>query len=364
MRKSAQVPLFVLLRRRRKALRRIHRHQRRVARCLRNHQKRLIKMADGAPLPAVEVMAPRYFALLLETSHDPLARFLQRMVHLALVDCRVVCIDFRSTEKFYSDGTLLFYAELQRVLARRPRSVKCILPKNRVACQVLSHLGLLAQLGYHKNIPSSRDDVLHWKVLSGVVADATQGVGQTIEQLPRLDRAQIGKLFRSVTEALTNVTQHAYIEPRRDGTGEATDRGWWMFVRQEPDELTVMFCDLGLGVPYTVPRMKKHEGWFARRIASAMQAIGVHAHKDGETIQVTVEEKASRFKEEHRGNGFGNMLETISVAGTGRLTIHSNRGAYNYKLEDGAATHEAYNYSSSIYGTVVGWHIALPQEAV
>lgn len=325
----------------------------------------MTKKADGSRLPAVELIAPKYFGLLRPESHDPLVNFLRKLVRRTLIEGRVVCIDFRPTAKFFSDGTLLFFAEIQRILKRRPRSIKCLPPKDLIARQVLGHLGVLEQLGHRAETLSDRDDVIHWQVFSGIEADATQGVGDAIDKLPRLTRSQLGKLFRSVSEALTNVTQHAYGEPRKDGAGATTDKGWWMFVRQEPDELTVVFCDLGLGVPYTVPRLEEHRGWLDRRLGSVLRAVGVHTHKDGETIQVTVEEKRSRFKNEHRGNGFGNMLESISAAavGTGQLVIYSNRGAYSYNLENGAERTRALNYSKSIYGTVVVWHIALSQES-
>lgn len=322
-----------------------------------------MKLAGGGNLPAIRLRAPKYFELLYAASRRLLVKFLRRLVELTLVENRVVRIDFRETLKFYSDGTLLFYAELQRILKRRPKSVWCYPPREPVAQQVLSHLQLFDQMGCRKVILSDRDDVTHWETFFGTEADATKGMGQAIANLPMLPQTQLGKLFRSVSEALTNVTQHAYFEPRRDGTGISPEKGWWMFVRQEPDELTVVFCDLGLGVPYTVPKLEKHASWLPRRLASVLRAIGVHTHQDGETIQVTVEEKRSRFKAEHRGNGFANIIETISAAGTGRVMIYSNRGAYVYSLREGKESQRAYNYESSIHGTVVAWHIMLPKES-
>lgn len=361
MRKSSTPNVAYVLKLRRKAARRKHRRARKMDKARRQHERFLLSLAEQSELPAVELAAPRHFGLLRAVSHGDVVPFLRRLVKLALVQNRIVCIDFRPTIKFYSDGTLLFYAELQRILQRRPGSVGCIPPIDPVARQVLSHLQLLRQMGRPKVVPSIRDDVTHWQVFSGVHADATQGVGEAIANLPDLPQNQLGKLFRSVSEALTNVTQHAYIAPRMDGTGNADDRGWWMFVRREPEELVVIFCDLGVGVPYTVPRLEKHAGWLAGRLGMAMRAMGVGSHQDGETIQVTVDEKRSRFEAEHRGNGFANIVETISAAGKGRLIIYSNRGAYTYSLLNGDEEHRAYNYAESIYGTLVAWHIVVPK---
>jgi hypothetical protein len=196
-----------------------------------------------------------------------------------------------------------------------------------------------------------------------VFADATKGVGEAIENLSGISHGQIKKMYRSVSEALTNVTQHAYMETRMDGSGSPIDSGWWMFVRQQPDELVVNFCDLGVGVPYSVPKLEKHQSWLQERLSTAFAAVGVDNHRDGETIQVTVAEKRSRFRATHRGNGFGNMLESIVIADSGVLVIHSNRGMYTYRREAGEETQETRNYHDSLYGTLIVWRIKLKEEA-
>ncbi len=359
MRKSATLPPFLVAKRWRKSLKRV-RHAKRNPK---KNGRESDKESKGIRPIVVTLTAPTYFGMLQRDSHDLLVDFLRKLARHTLIDGYVVRIDFRPTAKFFADGTLLLYSEIQRILRRRPGCIKCFPPNDSVARQVLWHLKLLQLLGCHVEMQSDRDDVTHWQVFTGTQADATQGVGEAIEGLPHLTRSQLGKLFRSVSEALTNVTQHAYGEPRKDGTGVEADKGWWMFVRQEPDDLSVVFCDLGLGVPYTVERLDEHASWLVQRLSSVARAVGVHKHKDGETIQVTVEEKQSRFKAEHRGNGFGNMLESILAAGTGQLVIYSNRGAFRYNLKNGAEDTFTRNFAKSICGTVVLWQIALSPES-
>jgi hypothetical protein len=337
-------------RRRRKFLRR------------RNRKRKRIDALDKGP-QRILLPAPRYFGLLEKATYRGLVTFVRTLVDLTLVQQKAVCIDFRPTVKCFADGTLLFYAELQRILRLNPRSISCRPPRDPVVGQVLCHLGILKQLGYTKHIPSRRDDVVRWQRFSGVMADATKGVGEAIDNLSGISRGQIRNLFRSVTEALTNVTQHAYMELRMDGSGSPSDAGWWMFVREQPTELQVNFCDLGVGVPYSVPKLDKHKNWLKARLSTVLAAVGVHNHQDGETIQVTVAEKRSRFNVTHRGNGFGNMLESIAIADSGVLTIQSNRGSYIYRREAGVETHESRNYHDSIYGTVVGWKIKLKKDS-
>jgi hypothetical protein len=295
--------------------------------------------------------------------HRGVVSFVRELVDLAIVRRKRVCVDFTQTRKCYSDGTLLFYAELKRILKRNPLPLTCRLPRDPVVAQVLCHLGILNDLGYSKHIPSRRDDVINWRAFSGVFADATKGVGKAIENLGGISHGQIKKMYRSVSEALTNVTQHAYMEPRMDGSGTPDDSGWWMFVRERPDELVVNFCDLGVGVPYSVPKLAKHKTWLQQGLSTALAAVGVDNHRDGETIQVTVAEKRSRFTATHRGNGFGNMVESIMVAESGVLSIHSNRGMYSFGREAGEETQQTRNYHDSLYGTLIVWRIKLGKEA-
>lgn len=312
---------------------------------------------------AVELLAPQEFAL--DTNrHEPLVAFLRQLVSLTLGQNLTVALNFRDTKKLYSDGTLLFLAELNRILQRRPASVKCIrIPPDTVVREVFSHLGIFALLSCPRTFASNRADVVHWQLFSGIQADFTQGAGEAIDKLPCLSRDHVKVLYRSASEALTNVTQHAYTKPRMDGTGVSDDRGWWMFVREEPETLTVLFCDLGLGVPHTVPNSGKHDSWLEKALAGAKRAIGLHTHRDGELISVTVEEKRSRFRKDHRGNGFANMVETINAVEGGILRVYSNRGLYYYQKHNGDTRQAAQNFSNSIYGTVVGWQITLPKEA-
>jgi hypothetical protein len=352
LRQSARLPSYIVAKRERKEF---------LRRKLSAKRQREKQSTIGPK--AFLLRAPRFFGLWENAHYRGVVAFVRDLVELTIVQRQRVCIDFAETRKCYADGTLLFYAELKRILKRNPLPLTCRLPKHPVVAQVLCHLGILKDLGYSKRIPSRRDDVINWRAFSGVFADATKGVGQAIENLGGITHGQIKKMYRSVSEALTNVTQHAYMEPRMDGSGSADDSGWWMFVREQPDELMVNFCDLGVGVPYSVPKLEKHQTWLQQGLATALAAVGVDYHRDGEIIQVTVAEKRSRFIATHRGNGFGNMLESIAVAESGVLIIHSNRGMYTYKREGGQETQQTRNFHDSLYGTLIAWRIKLRTEA-
>lgn len=358
MRKAIVPPLVVVLKRRRKAEKRRRRSAENARHFVRKRTRTLASVAGRTKRPAVLLVAPQVFTLVSSREHEVVSRFLRELVRATLVESSTVCIDFRNTEKFIADGTLLLFAEVQRILRRAPNSIRCIPPRDKVARQVMYHLELLSQFGCNDCYPSDRDDVRQWVVCSGVLADATQGLGDEIERLDGLTNVRASALFRSVTEALVNVTQHAYTQPRMDGTGEDDERGWWMFIRPEPHQLSISFCDLGIGVPHTVPNSPKHAGWLASRMATVARAIGVRSHSDAELIRVTVDEKRSRLRLEHRGNGFANMLEAINAAGNGQLMITSNRGAYMYKLNGAAEETKSQNYRSSIYGTVISWQFS------
>jgi hypothetical protein len=365
MRKSSTVPPFLVIRRRKRFLKRKYRPSKNQSTARKARKERFARLSGVRELPEQVLRAPEYFALLRPKSHKALIGFLRKLVKLTLVDQRLVCIDFRPTKKFYSDGTLLFYAELQRILLRRPRSVRCYPPLDEVACQVLDHLKIFQFLGSKKKAPSQRDDVIHWEVFQGIEVDFSLGPGPALDQLPGLDQSQRSKLHKSLSEASVNVTQHAYEgSPRQDGTGLESERGWWMFVRREPDKLSISCADLGLGVPYTVPRDRKNSKWLSARLENFnefLQVIGVRKHNDGQIIRATIDEKRSRFQQTHRGNGFGNIVESIADSDDGSLIVYSNQGAYFLRKTSDSKAEKTFNYNESIFGTMICWTISITE---
>ena len=107
----------------------------------------------------------------------------------------------------------------------------------------------------------------------------------------------------------------------------------------------VLFCDLGIGIPGSLPQ-KRPQLW--RRLLS----IGV-ANSDSHVIAEAVKLSVTRTGKHYRGKGLKQLQDAVRDHEEGALTIYSNRGVYNWK--GGTVTYD--DYESSIMGTLIQWRI-------
>ena len=129
---------------------------------------------------------------------------------------------------------------------------------------------------------------------------------------------------------------------------ESTD--WWMFSQEKDGMLSVVFCDLGIGIPLTLP-IKKPGLW--------KQLITMSTHvSDGLAILGAINDSITRTGKSYRGKGLRQLLEVVMASNSGMLSVYSNRGCYLYK--DGK--HSSSNYKDSICGTLIAWKIPITES--
>ncbi|WP_125468860.1 ATP-binding protein [Methylomagnum ishizawai] len=212
-------------------------------------------------------------------------------------------------------------------------------------------------LNCKSQVAPDRSDVLSWRAAYGENTDARE-VGKILESQSKLPKWQSKKLYRGVSEAMTNVSQHAYLDSGRDGLDFANEKGWWMFCREDDEHIFVAFCDLGIGIPETLPRTQDQS------LLNALleKLFGVGKLTDGALIKAAIEIKRSRTQKRHRGKGLLDMLKAIEMIQGGRLSILSNRGGYTYILNN-SGREEVKTFKRSILGTLILWTIPLQKPA-
>jgi hypothetical protein len=258
-------------------------------------------------------------------------------------------IDFQNTQHFVADGTLLFYAELCRLLHYRPTAqVRCNRPRNERAKQVLRQIGVYELCRHTYRGKPTHKDVVHWRVARGHMVDASQ-YAETIEAHEgRLAEPLVEGIYRGLAEAMTNVCHHAYIHRREDGLDHHGPSDWWVFSQAKDGHLFVALCDLGVGIPVTLP--KTNPSMFSR-----LKAITGIEPLDGKCILAAVEDSRSRTGKRERGKGLGEIIRAVSGATGGRAVVFSNRGYY--MLNDGKESHG--NYRDNILGTLISWCVPI-----
>jgi hypothetical protein len=298
-------------------------------------------------------IAPAYFNTGRDDRRSKLVEALARLRQIVCIERKPLVLDFSHTIKMYAEGTLLFVAELRRILRETNGEVDISseVPANNKVAQVLKQVGVFDLLGTACDVLPIDDDVVSWRYAHGHLVEGGQYENVLGAYDGKIEEALTAQLYKGMTEAMTNVVNHAYILPRLDGLSPQTTPEWWMFSRQFDGHLVVVFCDLGAGIPATLPA-KKPGLW------QTIQRIG--RTSDTDIICYAIQESISRTGAAHRGKGLGQIVRAVDSIEGSQVDVVSNRGAYQRR--NGKT--KRYHYRDSIMGTLITWRIPLQGEAV
>lgn len=180
--------------------------------------------------------------------------------------------------------------------------------------------------------------------------------GESIKELRMNLEKIIGKKlenkvwFIALSEAMTNVAQHAYRGIENDNI--VIPDAWWLsgLYNQKKNELTVIFYDQGITIPKSLPQSK-----FWAKIMSHINLTGDEIN-DSKSIDYAFKIGQTRTNKPHRGRGIAQLLEPIKKCKSGHLKIISRKGFY-LKYKDKKS--ELKNYGKELGGTLIEWTLAL-----
>jgi len=228
----------------------------------------------------------------------------------------------------------------------------------------------LKQIGFFKLINqtsqklTNQASVKRWRQLSGNTTDgslAASLLGSLVDVVPPKVRR---KMYRGAIEAIANCVEHAYPIDRDDGLKLKDDR-WWMLVGIDEERISVIVCDLGVGIPVTLPI--KHPDTLLSKIA---QTFGIADNSDGELIRASTYVRRTRTELSNRGKGGQDFRSIVEIFPSAQLSIRSNRGSFTLTGEacrrmrkdraqrfvEGTNHRESVsNYRASIRGTIIEW---------
>ena len=218
---------------------------------------------------------------------------------------------------------------------------------------------LLCEMGYFEllGLPRPKEDyvpgdVVFLKFIRGKSGEGD--IGKLAQQLRKNIQEIAGQtirktsLYEGLSEAITNVGQHAY-PPAAMVRGK---KQWWLSAsfNKSRRELTVMFYDQGIGIPNTLPRASMYELFkdvFAK-------------WSDSEKIKAAMEYGRSSVVKPERGKGLKQLLVFAQAYPEGSLSIYSQRGLYHVSYApDGTPVELQRNYQSSVGGTLIVWSIRI-----
>ncbi len=326
----------------------LNNHAIRVAARRRRLNRRLLKRIQKYGPDWAVWLAPEMFSLEKVHRSKFLSKLqlLRRMVSTAKGPLR---IDFSRTAKLASGATLLFTAELRRLFTHFPasaKSIRCTLSHQSKVNQVLKQIGLLNLLRKSSVRIEPRDsDVVHWKFTHGNKVEGIKFDEVLAGLTTRIEDQIQTELYEGFIEAMNNVMHHAYIGVREDGMGLQDNNDWWMFSQLRDNAITVVFCDLGIGIPKTLP-IKKKALW--------KRLISLNLTSDADAIEHALQDSVTRTRQKGRGRGLTQLVDVVRKTPTGRVSIFSNCGAVHFKVGNDLKKN---NHSDSICGTLIQWTI-------
>lgn len=181
------------------------------------------------------------------------------------------------------------------------------------------------------------------RVLKNEIADI---VGDTVSKWTFL--------HSGLTEAITNVSHHAY--PDEYGFSER-DRNWYLTgsFNDDSKELKIVFYDQGIGIPKSLPESDVWE-----KILKYLSGFAVAERKKDEVLlrAAVVLDRTSTL-ETDRGKGLQDLLEFIRQSKGGYLSILSLKGLFKFSMHNGKEKIKSEHFDNSICGTLIIWSVTL-----
>jgi hypothetical protein len=148
-----------------------------------------------------------------------------------------------------------------------------------------------------------------------------------------------------MSEAITNAKKHAY------PLDEEYKTRWWMFSQVKDKELTVVICDLGIGIPASLMKKPEMEDYL-RKIVN----LGSARKQDRALVQVAINSYKTSSKMSYRGKGLPQMKELVVNAKRGQFRVQSR---YGYYYLGNTQNFYSGSYTKPIIGTTVQWTLSL-----
>lgn len=269
-------------------------------------------------------------------------------------------VDLRPLRTITPAGALMLAAELDRwgrIHGRKARAYDAEAwdPSVRATLWHMGFFGLFESKSKEANFGADESDL---KMIFLPLYGGEDTNGRPFLNLRDMIERHTGKLrnrlsiYQGVSEAITNVRQHAYRE--RSGL-----KRWWMSASfdKERSALTIMVLDHGRGIPSTLGRRGAKES-----IRQYLKSLGPIINDDGKMIEAAMQLGRSSVEEDYRGHGLSRDIRQIvnTFSGRARLRIFSNKGQYVFTRDgSGRTSVQTTTKKYSLQGTFVEWRFEL-----
>lgn len=283
---------------------------------------------------------------------------LEQMSEKCAVTNKKLKINFSKTENINPDACIYLIATVDSIKHIYPNlkfTIKRPLkdPTSKLDPHaILCHLGFYKLLGLDLKTKSESEYVKCWRYVSAYEAD-TNITEPLMNELQAMD-LNTKDMYRGYIEGISNAVEHAYM----DGIelhNEKQIKKWWMLSARINNEIVLVVCDKGHGIPKTLE--------FDRDgiVGSLQKIIGAFFNNDSLSIKASMLVKQikndintnTNTGQKNRGKGNADIRVFINNTKGSQLSILSNKGFYVYDKDND----KHYNNRKSINGTILKWSI-------
>lgn len=302
----------------------------------------------------VNIIVPDILDLSVKTKRNSLIKVIELMHKAISRNDKYICFDFSKTKKIYSSAMLLLYAEMSNALNITERlHFSCIKPRNSKSSHVLDQIGIYRICREKFKKIKDYDDVIFWKHCSG-----KDVIGAAFDKVLDDDsRKKLEKghpevdLYGGCVEATKNAKRHAYIEARSMSAVAYEKTSWWMFSQVKDGILSVNVCDLGVGIPATLPFTRKN------LFNILMETLGKDSN-DAKLIEGAIHGNSSRSGESYRGNGLPKIARVAQETKRASLVVYSYKGEVTITKNNT----QCVVYGKPVPGTIISWCLPIGEE--
>lgn len=343
-----------------------HRFQRSL-RIKKKNRKR--KKSSNYQLP---IEAPCSIDIYNSKNHGSLLDFISKIKSQAKAK-KEIFISFRNARFITAAAGLLLVAEIDKLVKEKPQlRIKCSFPpkvthglyKNpqNLVESALKQIGFFSLIGQPSSKQTNQVSVKRWSQLSGNVADGSLAAELLGKISDLVSSGARRKMYRGAIEAIANCVEHAYPNPPPTLETATQDRRWWMLVGVDDQQISVVVCDLGVGIPIT---LQKHPKKILDKIFNF-----IDQKTDADMIRASTYVRRTRTEMSHRGKGGQDIRSLIEEFPTAQLSIRSNKGAFILMGNECSARipdrkwkpvsntdrkERLANFKKSIGGTIIEW---------
>ena len=281
-------------------------------------------------------------------------------------------LDFSKTRKIFADGMLLVMSEIDRCkrMSDPNQVISCKLPESNCSDtknirDVLYQVGMLDLVNHDTSFVDKttfRDDVRHWKFITGTTLGESHADLLYKEADGVVDSKVVKDMYAGLVEALTNSRHHAYKGSRQDLCREFKEKRWWMFAERKVESLSILVCDLGIGIRRSLPTFlrRQEEDLPAKKMVKLLKEVNRRMGRgdpDVAAMRIALKMGNSSTGKVYRGRGLPQIWNATRQSEGGAITILSGYGLLRY--DGGNGVEHGLQFSSTMLGTIVSWSVPI-----